>query len=123
VSFGDATMSLELPAGVVEGTALWRGQVSVFAKGHTLDFIVPDPFTAVLQHSGTSKMTAPMPGLVKLVHAKIGQKVAKGDALLVLEAMKMEHVITAPRDGVLAEIAVAGSQVSDGTVLAVFEGE
>jgi 3-methylcrotonyl-CoA carboxylase alpha subunit len=123
VSFGDATVSLELPAGVVEGTALWPGHVSVFAKGHTLDFIIPDPFAAALEQIGTGKMTAPMPGLVKLVHAKIGQKVAKGDALLVLEAMKMEHVITAPRDGVLAEIAVAGSQVSDGTVLAVFEGE
>ncbi len=125
LSFGDATLALALPdaAGVVDGTALWREHVSVFAKGHTLDFQIPDPFAIAQQANGFSKMTAPMPGLVKAVYAQIGQSVAKGDPLLVLEAMKMEHVIVAARDGILAEIAIIGSQVSDGAVLAVFEGE
>jgi 3-methylcrotonyl-CoA carboxylase alpha subunit len=47
-----------------------------------------------------------------------GTAVAKGDSLLVLEAMKMEHVLTAPRDGVVAEVLVAErDQVKDGTLL------
>ena len=50
-----------------------------------------------------------------------GDAVTKGQPLLVLEAMKMEHSITAPHDGVIAEIAEQGAQVSDGTVLVKFE--
>ena len=62
-----------------------------------------------------------MPGLVKLVRVAAGASVKKGAALLVLEAMKMEHTISAPHDGVIAEIASEGSQVSEGAVLARFE--
>jgi 3-methylcrotonyl-CoA carboxylase alpha subunit len=59
-----------------------------------------------------------MPGLVKLVQAAAGQVVAKGDAMLILEAMKMEHTLTAPRDGKVAEVLAAeGDQVTDGTLL------
>ena len=50
-----------------------------------------------------------------------GDAVTKGQPLLVLEAMKMEHAIVAPRDGVVAEIAGEGSQVSEGAVLVSFE--
>jgi len=46
--------------------------------------------------------------------------VTKGQSLLILEAMKMEHTINAPHDGVIAEIASEGVQVSDGTVLVRF---
>ena len=65
-------------------------------------------------------MRAPMPGVVKLVRVAVGESVRKGQALLVLEAMKMEHAITAGRDGVIAEIAREGSQVSEGTALVRF---
>jgi 3-methylcrotonyl-CoA carboxylase alpha subunit len=61
-----------------------------------------------------------MPGLVKLVRAAAGDAVIKGQPLLILEAMKMEHMIAAPHDGVIAEIAAEGAQVSDGTVLVRF---
>ena len=64
-----------------------------------------------------------MPGLVKLVRAAKGDVVARGQPLLILEAMKMEHTITAPHDGTIAEIAAEGSQVSDGTVLVRFVEE
>ena len=84
------------------------------------DFSLVDPFAVAGSAGGTGTMTAPMPGLVKLVHAKAGDTVSKGDALLVLEAMKMEHTILASRNGILAEIAELNSQVSDGAVLAVF---
>ena len=66
-------------------------------------------------------MRAPMPGLVKLVRAAKGDAVSKGQPLLVLEAMKMEHTIAAPHDGVIAEIVAEGAQVTDGTVLVRFE--
>jgi propionyl-CoA carboxylase alpha chain len=50
--------------------------------------------------------------------------VSKGDVILVLEAMKMQHTITAPTDGVVSELDVsAGQQVEAGAVLAVIEGE
>jgi 3-methylcrotonyl-CoA carboxylase alpha subunit len=64
-----------------------------------------------------------MPGLVKLVHIRQGDLVSKGQRLLVLEAMKMEHTITAPVDGVIASIVGQGEQVEDRTVLVTFEDE
>ena len=65
-------------------------------------------------------MRAPMPGLVKIVRAAAGDAVIKGQPLLVLEAMKMEHTIAASHDGVVAEIVAEGAQVTDGTVLVRF---
>lgn len=55
---------------------------------------------------------SPMPGKVISVDVEAGQSVTKGQKLLALEAMKMEHALTAPFDGMVAELnAVAGSQV------------
>lgn len=56
-----------------------------------------------------------MPGLVKAVFVAPGQQVASGDPLAILEAMKMEHTLTAARDGTVAEVlAAAGDQVEAG---------
>ena len=64
-------------------------------------------------------IAAPMPGKVTAVEVSKGEKVAKGQRLLTLEAMKMEHGLTAPFDGTVAELsAQAGAQVSDGAILA-----
>jgi len=72
--------------------------------------------------SGT--IIAPMPGKVTSVEVKTGDRVGKGQRLLTLEAMKMEHGLTAPFDGVVAELnAKAGAQVSEGTLLAKVEPE
>jgi 3-methylcrotonyl-CoA carboxylase alpha subunit len=63
-----------------------------------------------------------MPGKVTAVDVSQGEKVANGQRLLTLEAMKMEHSLTAPFDGVVAELnAREGAQVSEGTVLARVE--
>ena len=63
-----------------------------------------------------------MPGKVVAVQAKAGDTVAKGQPLVVVEAMKMEHALTAPFDGVVTEVsAVVGDQVTDGAVLARVE--
>ena len=75
----------------------------------------PDPDAAVAQGS----LLAPMPGSVLRVGAAVGDTVTAGQPLIWLEAMKMEHTVTAPSDGVLAELNVeAGQQVDVGAVLA-----
>ena len=67
----------------------------------------------------TVTVRSPMPGKVTQVSVKAGQAVKKGDPLLTLEAMKMEHALTAPFDGkVEALTAKVGDQVTEGTVLA-----
>ena len=73
-----------------------------------------------LAHAGDGaaeggRLTAPMPGKVVSFLAQPGDKVARGQALAVMEAMKMEHTISAPRDGVVAELLYAvGDQVVEG---------
>ncbi|MDA1100488.1 MAG: acetyl/propionyl/methylcrotonyl-CoA carboxylase subunit alpha [Proteobacteria bacterium] len=68
------------------------------------------------------KVTAPLPGKIVQVHVEAGAVVKKGDPLLILEAMKMEHTIAAPRDAVIAAIPFApGEQVDEGTELILFE--
>ncbi|MEV0721240.1 biotin carboxylase N-terminal domain-containing protein [Micromonospora purpureochromogenes] len=69
-------------------------------------------------------LLAPLPGAVSRVHVAVGQRVAAGDLLLTLEAMKLEHPVLAPTDGVVAELPVpAGGQVDTGAVLAVVNTE
>jgi 3-methylcrotonyl-CoA carboxylase alpha subunit len=63
-------------------------------------------------------MLSPMPGRVISVDVRQGDPVAKGQRLLTLEAMKMEHSLAAPFEGVVAELGAAeGAQVSEGTLL------
>lgn len=67
-------------------------------------------------------LLAPMPGSVVSVHAESGQSVTPGQKLIVLEAMKMQHTVTAPSGGVLTQLNVKpGTQVAAGEVLAVVE--
>jgi 3-methylcrotonyl-CoA carboxylase alpha subunit len=101
------------------GVAVAGRSVTVFSGAEALLVAVPDPLAAGGEADAHSDdLRAPMPGLVKSLSAASGQAVARGDVLVVLEAMKMEHALLAPRDGVIAEVMVAaGVQVTDGTVL------
>ncbi|UCV11738.1 acetyl/propionyl/methylcrotonyl-CoA carboxylase subunit alpha [Dechloromonas denitrificans] len=96
---------------------------SVFLNGSTCTLLRDDPLHLV--EAGGAQgggLTAPMPGKVVALLAQIGQKVEKGTPLLILEAMKMEHTITAPAAGtVKAFCYAAGEQVSDGAALVEFE--
>jgi biotin carboxyl carrier protein len=65
-------------------------------------------------HTGALVVPAPMPGLVKAVHVAVGDPVASGQRLLVLEAMKMENDIVSPRDGTIAAINVQPGSVVEG---------
>ena len=68
--------------------------------------------------NGDSNVNAPMPGQIKVVNKSAGDSVEAGEALVVLEAMKMEHTLTSPRDGIIAEVmATVGEQVEDGAIL------
>jgi 3-methylcrotonyl-CoA carboxylase alpha subunit len=69
-------------------------------------------------HSEGGRLTAPMPGKVVSFAVQAGDMVTKGQALAVMEAMKMEHTIAAPADGVVAELLYApGDQVVEGAAL------
>jgi propionyl-CoA carboxylase alpha chain len=69
-------------------------------------------------------LVAPMPGVVKQIFVTVGARVATGDLLLVLEAMKTETAIRAPHAGTVTEIrATIGMQVAAGAILAVIEPE
>lgn len=103
--------------------ARWPGHVTVFEGAIGYDFAVPDPLARADEAAASGSLRAPMPGLVKLVRAAKGEAVVKGQPLLILEAMKMEHTIAAPHDGLIAEIAAEGAQVTDGTVLVRFAEE
>ncbi|MEW2553776.1 acetyl-CoA carboxylase biotin carboxylase subunit [Streptomyces zhihengii] len=82
-----------------------------------------DPVEASLSgaaHAGADTLAAPMPGTVTVVKVAVGDVVAAGQSLLVVEAMKMEHVIAAPHAGTVTELdVVAGSTVAMDQVLAV----
>jgi len=96
-----------------------RGSViDVFGRG-SFRFTLHDPLDrAVAAGAGGNVTLSPMPGLVKAVFVRPGQRVAAGDRLAVLEAMKMEHVLTAGRDGEIDEVLVEeGAQVEAGAAL------
>jgi len=77
---------------------------------------------ADVEEAASGSLAAPMPGKVIKVMTSAGAKVSKGDALLILEAMKMEHTITAPADGLVKEIHyAAGEQVLEGAELITLE--
>lgn len=82
-----------------------------------------DPVAASLTgaaHAGADSLTAPMPGTVTVVKVAVGDEVTAGQSLLVVEAMKMEHVISAPHAGTVAELdVVPGATVAMDQVLAV----
>ena len=98
--------------------------ISVFG-GRTVHLTRHDPLARDAASAGGDALTlSPMPGLVKAVHVTAGQEVKAGDRLAVLEAMKMEHSLTAARDGIVAEVlAQAGDQVEAGAPLIRLEEE
>ncbi len=96
---------------------------TVFLQGSTWTLLRDDPLHRVdAGDSHGGGLTAPMPGKVVALLAQPGQKVDKGTPLLILEAMKMEHTITAPAAGTLKAFCyAAGEQVADGAALVEFE--
>jgi 3-methylcrotonyl-CoA carboxylase alpha subunit len=105
-----------------------RALATVYRKGevahvHTAQGATQIIAIDLLAHAGEAqaeggRLTAPMPGKVVSFAVKAGDAVKKGQALAVMEAMKMEHTIAAPADGVVAELLFApGEQVTEGAEL------
>jgi acetyl/propionyl-CoA carboxylase alpha subunit len=77
---------------------------------------------AAHHEGGPVEISAPMPGAVLAVHVDRGTAVEAGDALVTLEAMKMEHAVVAPLAGRVAELAIrTGDQVARGQLIAIVE--
>ncbi|HEX9506054.1 MAG TPA: biotin/lipoyl-containing protein, partial [Acidimicrobiia bacterium] len=86
------------------------------------DLRVIDPLPAPVVASAPGSLLAPLPGLVLRVDVAVGDEVAAGDGLVVIEAMKMEHTVRAPHAGRVAEVNVApGDQADADAVLLVID--
>ena len=112
--FGDRTLTADV--------IRTEDELHVFHNGRHRMLTVAD---AIAQAAGgeadAGRLTAPMPGKLIAVHVARGAQVKRGTPLLVMEAMKMEHTIVAPRDGEVMEILYAvGDQVAEGVVLVRF---
>jgi 3-methylcrotonyl-CoA carboxylase alpha subunit len=99
------------------GTGGW----DLFVGGSQFAVTLPDPFAEAVHDHGHGGLTAPMPGIIRAVLAAAGERVEKGRALVIMEAMKMEHTIRAPADGVVEAVnVVEGAMTEAGTVLVSF---
>jgi 3-methylcrotonyl-CoA carboxylase alpha subunit len=98
-------------------------EVMVFADGssYRLEF---EKAVAIEDEDPSGRLVSPLPGSVIEVLVKNGETVAKGQALMIIEAMKMEHTITAPRRGTVKQLYFSrGEQVAEGAQLLDFEPE
>ena len=94
------------------------GEVVLFEGGEAYTFSRPRSAGGDAEHAGDGQVRAPMPGRIVLLPVAAGDTVAKGEALVTLEAMKMEHAQVAPFDGTVAAVLCAvGDQVSEGALL------
>lgn len=105
----------------------------VYRNAHVFEVFAPeghdsiswiDPLAQGEEQGDGGRLTAPMPGKVISFNVKPGERVSKGQPLAVLEAMKMEHTICSPADGVVAELRFApGDQVMEGAELLSIDTE
>jgi len=112
-------LALRQPACVALGQRRWHVQVGA------VDLLVQDASfdpPPAARAAGSDELRAPLAGKVIAVHARRGASVARGDPLLVIESMKLEHALAAPRDGVVAAVHVGvGQQAASGQVLVALE--
>ncbi|MEX2409602.1 MAG: biotin/lipoyl-containing protein, partial [Rhodovibrionaceae bacterium] len=122
----ETTIFAEIDGWRSQVRAVWQGaQLTLLLPGRQFSFQLVEPLADLDAGDEVSgSMTAPMPGKVIQVKAAVGQKAARGAALMVLEAMKMEHTISAPGDGRIVAVHYGeGDLVDEGAVLLEFEVE
>ena len=104
--------------------------LTLLVNGNKYPISVKDDFDLLLDKLGMSSMNtqkvneikAPMPGLIIGIKVEVGDSVAKGDSILVLEAMKMENILKSPTDGIVKSINInQGDAVEKNHVLISFE--
>jgi len=124
IAFDHVELTVKLDGQIVTGKVIRDDQLfHVFFNGHRAVLSYSDP----LVHAGATeteggRLTAPMPGKIVAVLVAAGASVQKGTPLLIMEAMKMEHTISAPSDGIVDELMYSvGDQVSEGAPLLSFK--
>ena len=121
---GDGTIDVELDGRRSRATVVRRGgELTVFAGGgsYRLEFEKP---VAMEDEDPSGRLVSPLPGSVIQVLVDSGETVVKGQALMIIEAMKMEHTISAPKRGTVRQIYFSkGEQVAEGVQLLEFEPE
>lgn len=96
-------------------------KITVRINGQTVETTIKDRFDLLLEQMGMADMgkvalkniKAPMPGLIHEILVSEGDEVAKGDQLLILEAMKMENIIKSPGEGIIRAIKVKKGETVD----------
>ncbi|MGD9485296.1 biotin carboxylase N-terminal domain-containing protein [Streptomyces sp. TRM70308] len=138
VGDADAVTARLVPAAPGRVQLVWDGVTQAFAHagsggdhwlgqdGAAWQVRAHDPVAAALRGAGAAAgadaLTAPMPGTVTVVKVAVGEEVSAGQALVVVEAMKMEHVIAAPHAGTVTALDVtAGTTVAMDQILAVVD--
>jgi 3-methylcrotonyl-CoA carboxylase alpha subunit len=120
----DGSIDVELDGRRSRATVVRRaGELTVFAGGgsYRLEF---EKAAAMEDEDPSGRLVSPLPGSVIQVLVGGGETVAKGQALMIIEAMKMEHTISAPRRGTVKQIYFSkGEQVAEGAQLLEFEPE
>jgi 3-methylcrotonyl-CoA carboxylase alpha subunit len=118
----DGLLEATIAGGKVRGR-FWGadGSWDLFVNGSHFAVTLPDPFAEAVQDHAHGGLTAPMPGIVRAVLVAPGEHVEKGRALVIMEAMKMEHTIRAPANGIVEAVnVVEGTMTEAGTVLVSF---
>jgi 3-methylcrotonyl-CoA carboxylase alpha subunit len=116
--------AIELDGATFNALAVRHGdKTRIFIGADHFDIAHVNPLDGVGAHgSAEGSLVAPMPGVITLLQAEPGATVDAGATLLVMEAMKMEHAIKAPHDGVVKAFRFkAGDQVKEGDLLVEFE--
>ena len=107
-----------------------RKKYTVKINNHNYSVDISNPLDLLINKMGftfgttkhVNSIKAPMPGLILDIHVKEGQEVKEDEGLLILEAMKMENVITSPRDGVIKYVNIdKGDAIDKGHLLIEFE--
>ena len=101
-----------------------QGHLHLFAQGHSWCLTLDPAFESGASSQRGAPFAAPMSGTVVALHVQAGAAVKAGDAVVTMEAMKMEHTLRAPAAGTVTELPfAAGDTVSEGTLLVQFEPE
>lgn len=118
------TRSLEL---AIEGD---QADIEVLKEGKLYDVKVLDQRALLMAQrkgslmAGSGEVQSPMPGLIVEVMVNVGDEVTQGDTVVILESMKMQNELKAPRDGTVQTISCeAGQTVEKGTLLVIIAGE
>lgn len=123
VTIGDKTVIVKVEE-IMEAEALMVQRT--ITKPRVIEKTRETPMTAITEvpkqvSNGEGIVRAPMPGVILSIECKLGDKVEAGDILLMLEAMKMENAVYAPKSGIITKIVVSEKQnVKYGEILLEF---